>query len=104
MAENSYRQFAALTFNRFTPLSQGKPWGYLELLSGLGLGAPAFRSFRLIGMFLAFEAVPHGGPKWTASTLPDRTSHDEILNPILRQVQLDSCRLQSCPFQVVVDS
>ena len=65
---------ALATFALLMPFNHGKPSGNFELRSGCGLGAPAFLSFFRIGMFLAFEAVPHGGPMWTASTLPSLSS------------------------------
>ena len=46
----------------------------MELRNGCGFGAPFLINFLLIGMFLALEAVPQGGPKWTQSIRPNCTS------------------------------
>ena len=80
------------------------PSGHLALLTGFGDGAPFLFSFFLMGMFLALLLVPQGGPKCTLSTRPDLIIKNHLLNPLLSQIKLDSCRLQTIANDMMVYS
>ena len=59
---------AALTLWRFVPARDGSPSGYSADLSGIGLGAPCWRSDWGTGLSRALLEVPQGNPRWIAKT------------------------------------
>ena len=68
--QNLYSLLACLTLVLFKPLNPGSPSGYRAERRGGGGPRLSLPLGPLIGIFLAFDEVPHGGASMTPFTRP----------------------------------